>query len=230
MPESSSYLAGLQSHTSERPLELPASARLLRAELVKVLVSASNASKIKTSPSEIHHRITLMDSGEIARRLGAVADDLRSNDLQEGAFCIVGGEKNQERDKSLPHFERDDGAWFDFSITVREAKRRLELLAYDFEIRFEPGMGSSFLRFDLNLPDHRNQFRDLRCHLHPGCDDLLVPAPLMTPIELLRFFIEEVRLPAERKPRGVTAFEISWLQRSWERHAPSGREEPFLGS
>jgi hypothetical protein len=202
------------------------SAKTLRAELVQVLVKARNASKIKTSPTEIHRRVALMDSKEIARRLAAVAGELRGLDLQDGAFCIVGGVKNQERDRNAPHFERDDGAWFDFSITVREAQRRLELLAYDFEIRFEPGMGSPFLRFDLNLPDHRNQTRDLRCHLHPGCDDILVPAPMMTPIELLRFFVEEVRLPAERKPRGMTAFEVHWLRQSWERNA----SPPFKGS
>ena len=129
-------------------------------------------------------------------------------------MCIVGGEKNQSRDPSLPHLRRDDDAWFDFSIGVREGDKQLELLAYDFEIRFSPGMGVPFLRFDLNPPGHSNE---MRCHLHPGSDDILVPAPLMSPLEILELFVDGARQSAAReKPREPTAFEVSWFR---ETHA-----------
>ena len=217
-------LAELQAHTNERKLALPRQARDLRTELIKILVKAHRARRIKTSPEEIQRRITLMDEQVIAQQLGAVFKDLKSKDLSEGAFCIVGGVKNQKRSKNLPHFERDDGAWFDFSITVRETAQRLELLAYDFEIRFQAGMGSPFLRFDLNLPDHRNQDRDLRCHQHPGVDDLLVPAPLMTPSEMLHLFVEVLRLPVDRKPRARTEYERRWFKESFEQVPSTGAE------
>lgn len=89
-------------------------------------------------------------------------------------------------------------------------------MAYDFEIRLPPMMGVPFLRFDYNLPDHRNEARELRCHLHPGCDDILLPAPLLSPLEMLTFFVEKLRLPEARRGRRPTEFEIGWLQQSHE--------------
>lgn len=210
------YLAGLQEHTNGRPLKLDMHARDLRAALTKALVAARNAKKIKTSNEDIARRVTLIDEEKIAKHHGKLSKELQRKEFHHGAFCIFGGEKNQGREKSLPHFERNDGAWFDFSITVREVGAHLELLSYNFEIRFAPGMGSPFLRFDLNLPDHRNQERELRCHLHPGSDDILVPAPLMSPSEVLWFFIEEARLPPTRAPRTPTAFEVSWAKDSFK--------------
>ncbi|MFS8069055.1 MAG: hypothetical protein ACMG6S_22070, partial [Byssovorax sp.] len=67
----------------------------------------------------------------------------------------------------------------------------------------------------LNLPGHGNEKRDLRCHLHPGSDDLLVPAPLLTPSELLTLFIEGARLVVRHNhPRTPTNFEVDWLDES----------------
>lgn len=214
-------LAALQGHTNGRKLELPASARDLRRELRAVLVKAHRTGKVTTSMDDIERRVTLLDEDQIKARLGKLFKELQERKSERSAFCIFGGVKNQARDSSLPHFVRDDGAWFDFSITVRETGNGLQLLAYDFEIRFAPGMGTPFLRFDLNLPDHRNQERDLRCHLHPGSDDVLVPAPLMTPSEVLALFIEGARLPAGRKPRNLTVFEVSWLKHSLEQASPA---------
>ena len=59
-----------------------------------------------------------------------------------------------------------------------------------------------FVRFDLNEPAHGNESRGLRCHLHPGHDDLIVaPAPLMHPVELLDLFPERSPRPARRHAR-----------------------------
>jgi hypothetical protein len=90
----------------------------------------------------------------------------------------------------------------------------LELLAQDFEIRFPAGAGTPFLRFDLNLPTHRNETRDMRCHLHPGSDDILAPAPLMSPLELLALFLDGMRWPQDRKRRDPTAFEVDWFEQT----------------
>jgi hypothetical protein len=174
-----------------------------------------------TSQDAIAHQVVLLDETKIHEEHGKLWKDLAERDLHRGAFCIFGGVKNQGRDESLPHFKRDDGAWFDFSITVREAGGLVELLAYDFEIRLAPGMGLSFLRFDLNLPEHKNQRRELRCHLHPGSDDLLVPAPLMSPPELCALFVYGARLPSDRRPRAPTAFDVAWLRQTLERVSPA---------
>jgi hypothetical protein len=209
------HLGDLQRYTTGRPLALPQSAKALCRELRATLIKASNAKKITTAPKEVNAWVQLLPEPP-----PQVLQDLRTMDLHRGAFCITGGEKNQDRLTSLPHFERDDGAWFDFSIVVREVDGHLDLLAYDFEIRLAPGMGASFLRFDLNLPEHRNEVRDLRCHLHPGSDELLVPAPLMSPSELLALFLDSARLPTHRKRRAPTDFDVLWLRRSLEQLTP----------
>lgn len=215
MPESTG-LDALQCYTTERPLALPASADKLLRQIRATLVKASNASKIATSPGEITKHVQLLREPP-----PNVLKDLEARELTKNAFCIVGGVKNQGHDRSLPHLERSDGAWFDFSITVREHGGALELLAYDFEIRLLPGMGAPFLRFDLNLPEHRNEARELRCHLHPGNNDLLVPAPLMSPGEVLALFVDGVRPLTSRKPRTPTDFEVSWLKETLAKVAPA---------
>lgn len=199
----------LQRYMAERPLTLPATAKELFRSLRATLMKASNSRKLVTSPSDINRSVLLLSEPP-----PAVLGPLREQGLASGAFCVEGGEKNQHRNRELRHFTRRDGAWFDFSIVVRETAFALELLAYDFELRLPPGMGAPFLRFDLNLPDHRNAQRDLRCHLHPGSDDILVPAPLMSPAEILALFIDGAQPPSERPPRSPTAFELSWLEQT----------------
>lgn len=53
--------------------------------------------------------------------------------------------------------------------------------------------------FDLNMPGHQNSDKGMRCHLHPGHDDLQAPSALMTPVELLELFVYGLALPA--RPR-----------------------------
>jgi hypothetical protein len=209
-------LEAIQQHEVARELGLPNRAKVLHRELRNMLVRASNTGAIQTLPISIHQRVRLLPEPP-----PQLADDLRQRALHDGAFCIVGGEKNQHRDRSIEHLVRSDGAWFDFSITVREGGPHLELLAYDFEIRFPAGMGMPFLRFDLNLPAHRNEEREMRAHMHLGCEDILCPAPLMSPLETLALFIDGLRLPegtAGRKRRGVTQFELDWFRETRELH------------
>lgn len=209
-----------QDHTLSRVIELPRRANDLRNELRNVLIGAQRARKLRTSPQEILQLVETLPEPP-----PNVANQLRDQKLLSNAYCIVGGDKNQDRDRGLRHFKRDDDAWFDFTITVREEGRQLALLAYDFEIRFPPGTGAPFLRFDLNLPGHPNE---LRAHLHPGSDDVLVPAPMLSPTEILRLFVDELRLTTNRRaPRGPTAFEVDWFR---ETHAVLAARRPATGA
>lgn len=203
-------LAKLQMYVTDRRLDLPQRAKDLFRDLRAELIEASNAKAILESPQDVFQRIKLLPEPP-----AQILDHLRERNLHEHAFCILGGEKNPSRDRQIRHFQRSDDAWFDFSIVVRERSERLDLLAYDFELRFPPGLGVPFLRFDLNLPQHANEDRDIRCHLHPGSDDILVPAPLMTPSELLTLFLEGAQLPAGRVRRAFTAFEAAWFERMY---------------
>ena len=72
--------------------------------------------------------------------------------------------------------------------------RKVERLwAYDFELVFPEGHEPAFVRFDLNEPGHPNEDREIRSHMHPGNDDLLVPAPVMGPRELIDVLVRRLR-------------------------------------
>ncbi len=119
-----------------------------------------------------------------------VYDYLKFQPQRKGKYVIaVGNVRNFHRDPSLPHFRRTkDQAWFDFLLVLAERARSVEILVYDFELRL-PGKGgaSSFVRFDLNPPEHDNEADGLRSHLHINSDDdgMSVPAPVLSPYELL---------------------------------------------
>jgi hypothetical protein len=107
---------------------------------------------------------------------------------------ILGGDKNFQRvkDAGFKYFACNDGAWFDFALTLKESSR-LTLIAYNFEIRFPEEFAAKFIRFDLNPPDQANEERGLRAHMHPGSDDISVPYFIMDPLELLRMMIHTFR-------------------------------------
>jgi hypothetical protein len=209
----------LQAHALARELRLPARARDLERELRGVLRKASDLRVLRTTPQDILKLVRTLSEPP-----SNVANQLRDRGLLRNAYCIVGGDKNQDRDRGLRHFTRDDDAWFDFTITVREQDRQLTLLAYDFEIRFLPGGGAPFLRFDLNLPEHRNEDRELRSHMHPGSDDIILPWPRMSPTEALTMLVHDLRRAANRpKSRGPTAFEVDWFR---DTHAVLASQRP----
>ena len=82
------------------------------------------------------------------------------------------------------YFVREDQSWFDFAITLSN-ESPAKLIAYNFEIRFPPEYKTEFIRFDLNPSGHRNEHREMRAHMHPGSDDILLPFFIMDPLSLL---------------------------------------------
>jgi len=186
-------------------LGLPSTSKTLFDEIRGMLLKARKNDLLATSQDEVHRIVKCFSSHNDPQLHG----QLRRSNLHEHAFCIVGGNKNFHRNEALPHLRRSDGAWFDFSITVREVGGVVELLAYNFEIRLPSCHGVPFLRFDLNPPGHDNEARELRCHLHAGHDDLQIPAPLMSPREVLTLFLEGLR--ADRG-RTRSEFEHRWYQ------------------
>ncbi|QSJ15806.1 hypothetical protein JYQ62_29015 [Nostoc sp. UHCC 0702] len=158
------------------------SAKVLRAELLKCLTSACDDDRLKTKYHEVHGLLKMTES--------------------QGKVTITGGQRgtrNFKRDKNIPHFERFDGCWFDFTITVNETCKPAEIIGFDFEIRFVEDNPIKFLRFDLNLPGHNNQEQGMRFHMHPSSDDLMVHSPPMLPIEILHLFLYDLDIP--KNPR-----------------------------
>ena len=179
----------LQKHLCDRAasLVLPSEPRSLHREIQAHLLRACDEKLLALKPQDIYARLKLSTS------------PLGPHPEYAG---IYGGEKDLKRTGEMPRFLRRDGAWFTFTITVRTRNATpLELAAYDFELCFPErhvidARLPRFVRFDLNPPEHGNQIKGLRCHMHPGHDDLIAPAPLMSPLEILDLFLSsELSLP-----------------------------------
>jgi hypothetical protein len=163
-------------------------AHILQAQILKLLTKAHNEEKLKTKIQEIRSLLKLEQSTQ------------HGEDIVE----ILGGQRNFKRLKDLPHFERFDGCWFDFAILIDQKQNPIDILGFNFEIRFPHEMPVQFLRFDLNLPGHNNQDRGMRFHLHPGSDDFMVHSPPMSPLEILHLFLYGLPIPEKlRTPRHI---------------------------
>lgn len=166
--------------------------REMLTALQNMLLAAFNEGHLRTGPADIYKWVKL-DPKEHPND---------PNPAIVGPHALMGGEKDFKRDPRRARLKRDDGAWIHFTITVDwDGLERITLLAYDFEIVFPQGHNPPFLRIDLNPVGHPNEGRELRSHLHPGNDDLLVPAPVMTPEEILHLFIHGLRPRDKDKPR-----------------------------
>lgn len=111
---------------------------------------------------------------------------------------------NFKRSPDQPHFTRADGVEFDFLIAGRNISRdSVELLAYDCELRFPEALPVRFVRFDLNPPGHANELPGLRCHVHPGHDDLQAAAPLMHPLDIIDLCLYGLTWPDKLRTTGA---------------------------
>jgi hypothetical protein len=88
------------------------------------------------------------------------------------------------------HFHLESGARLSFGLTLREANGRCALVAYRFQLNFPEGHAPSFYRFDLNDKGHAKPLLEPRCHIHPGLENVRLPLPALTPVEVLdRIFL-----------------------------------------
>ncbi len=173
----------IQERSLKQTLLEVESAEKLRKQIFKCLNDASNDKILSTNLSEIHRLLKI------------------SNGIQ-GCYEILGGGKNFKRTKDIPHFKLDNGGWFDFAITIDETCKPSQIIGFDFEIRFPQKEGDTqvpFLRIDLNLPDHNNDAKNIRFHLHPSNDDIMIHSPPMSPLEILHMFLYGINIPD--KPR-----------------------------
>lgn len=183
----------LQKWLCSRELELPATPSDLVSKLRICLLNAKKGRKLKNSREEITHKLLKMSpvDSNLYERLKLTPEE---HPLKQ-VVSIMGGQKDYKDDANSLHFLREDGARFNFALTLHlPPKRNMILLAYDFELRFAGIEALSFVRFDLNPPANSREDK-MRCHLHLNQNDdgLSVPAPLMHPLELLNLFIDGLR-------------------------------------
>jgi hypothetical protein len=163
-------------------LEVP-SARKLYSQISNILFIARDQRILSNRQADIHKLLQLKTI----------------NTAPKDKMEILGGERNFDRMENIPHFERQDGCWFDFAIALKQTKKSAEVIGFNFEIRFPDNVPVKFLRFDFNLPEHDNEDRGMRFHLHPGCDDFMVNAPPMSPIEILNLFLYGFEIPEKQR-------------------------------
>ena len=176
--------ADVQERSLSNTLREIKSAKFLRTEILRCLTLASNAKVLKTKPNEIHALLKLSPSSVIG---------------EKGYVEIVGGDKNFHRDQSIPHFKLHNNCWFDFAILIDETSKPAHIIGFNFEIRFPENFSTSFLRLDLNPPNHDNDIKNMRFHLHPSNDDIMIHSPPMSPLEILHMFLYGINIPD--KPR-----------------------------
>src|SRR5262245_59157391 len=189
--------------------------RVLRALEAQRRICSVLPHDLPVLPEDHYHQLAtlLVDGCEDALLLGGSRDvwhrlrfhtDTRGTGIE---FVINLGAwdmpRNQKRSKDFPHFERIDGAWFDFALTgFSDKKRSIELISYSFEIRLDACEWGTrpaeervpcFIRFDLNPPASDNAAVGERCHVHVGSDDFSMPSPLLSPLEILDLFIHGLR-------------------------------------
>ena len=171
---------------SNTPLNVE-SAKILRTQILKCLTLAWNEKILLNRLDEINKLLKLRPSSVIPKK---------------GYAEIMGGDKNLKKEFHVPHFKLHNGCWFDFAITIDETCKPAQVIGFDFEIRFPQKEGETkvpFLRIDLNLPDHNNDAKNMRFHLHPSNDDIMIHSPPMSPLEILHMFLYGINIP--EKPR-----------------------------
>lgn len=157
---------------------LPRSPKKLRSEIHASLIRASDEGLLRSAPHDVFKLLNLtvepMPQGEVAALIcGEHFDDGQ----EEGAFLY-----------------RADGARLSFSITVHFPNTQAPVLfAYRFHVRFPAHSVPQFVRIDLNRPGGAiDPLAEPRSHLHPGSDDLRLPAPIMSPQQLVHTFLYDL--------------------------------------
>lgn len=164
------------------------SAKEMVMSLRRLLKQAYDDGKLRTAQDGIYEWVKLAKEPE-------ADEEIRGGLLEREA-------KAGCREPDRARLVRDDGAWIHFTIRVRQvARKKLDLVAYDFEIVFLEPHQPSFFRVDLNPPGHPNETREIRSHAHPGNDELQWPAPVMTPLEILGHLVYRLRPRDPAKPR-----------------------------
>jgi hypothetical protein len=99
------------------------------------------------------------------------------------------------------HFYLESGSRLSFGITLRESNSRCSLVSCRFQLNLPGGHSPSFYRFDLNNKAHHTPLFEPRCHFHPGVEEVRLPCPALTPLEVLDriFLVIERQLAVETR-------------------------------
>jgi hypothetical protein len=83
------------------------------------------------------------------------------------------------------HYYLKSGARLSFGISFQEGNSQCSLVAYRFHLHLGSTNGPAFYRFDLNSNSHDTPLLEPRSHVHPGSDEVRLPFPPLSPLEIL---------------------------------------------
>lgn len=139
-------------------------------------------------------RIYLLKQDADSGKRNNVYSLLKVSKSHDVAYMTVG--PSFDKGPTDSHFYLDSGSRLSFGITLREGSGRCSLVSYRFQLNLPEGNSPSFYRFDLNEKAHETPLLEPRCHFHPGLDEVRLPCPALTPLEVLDriFFVIEPQL------------------------------------
>jgi hypothetical protein len=107
---------------------------------------------------------------------------LRKNESKQRTVITVG--PSLDKGPMDSHFYLESGSRLSFTIVLREGHGRCALVLYRFHLSLPEGQSPSFYRFDLIKEAHKSPLTEPRCHYHPGVEDVRLPCPALTPLEV----------------------------------------------
>lgn len=120
------------------------------------------------------------DQEEVSNNLHAL---LKQKEDRSYIYIALGPQT--DKGPSNSHYNFDTGARLSFGITLLRDRRKSRLVAYRFHYVFKEGHSPAFIRFDLNPSGERPALEESRCHLHPGSNEVRLPARVLSPLEVL---------------------------------------------
>jgi hypothetical protein len=149
-------------------------------QIRKCLITASDEGMLRTP---VHSILSLLNV------------EMRRGPGRDGVATLSGGAALDKEQEGEEFFYRDDDARIRFAITVRFDGASQELSSYRFHLQFPAETVPAYTRFDLNPGPSDDPLLEPRCHVHIGAEDLRVPAPVMSPIEILNKLLYGMPLP-----------------------------------
>jgi hypothetical protein len=112
---------------------------------------------------------------------------------ESGDEFVIGLGPTFDKGDTETHFHFPSGARLSFGVTLRNQANTGVLVAYRFVLKFPLTSGVDSFLFHLNPKRHSDPVQEPRFHVHPGFPHLRIPAPALSPLDVLDriFFVIE---------------------------------------
>lgn len=134
--------------------------------------------------SEIHHYL------QRKRDKGLVTTLPKVQQTQQGGEFLINVGPTSDREQGGIVF--NSGARLAIGITLRANQTGATLLSHRYRLDLPDAAGLKFIRIDLGQKENSNPLHVPRSHLHPGFENVHVPFPVMSPLDILDRIFEVI--------------------------------------